>query len=146
MFAVGMISVGFGAVDMAMVAPLGLDILAAVGLAEVVVVTVTAFLAGPIDAFSAKLSRAEGAGRTASDIGALASGFTVVVIGLQVVALGLALVSPSGLTLLGQEPELAELAANYIAVRMGESLSPLCSWLGWSRFECSACAVFRSSC
>lgn len=119
MFAVGMISVGFGAVDMALVGPFGVEVVAAVGLGEVVVVTASAFLAGPIDVLTSRVAQAEGGGRLAVELGALLVGFLAVLAFLQVVAVGIAWSSESLLVALGQDPAAAAGAAAYVQVRLG---------------------------
>ncbi|MCX6406142.1 MAG: MATE family efflux transporter [Propionibacteriales bacterium] len=119
MFAVGMISVGFGAVDMALVAPFGVEVLAAVGLGEVVVVTASAFLAGPIDVLTSRVAQSEGGERLAHELGSLLVGFVAVLALLQVVAVGFAWSSETLLVALGQDPAAAAGAATYVQVRLG---------------------------
>ena len=64
-FGLSMVTVGFGALDLAMVAPKGIDNVAAVGQADVLVAGIYAFFIGAVDAFSSRVAIAEGEGSTA---------------------------------------------------------------------------------
>ena len=63
-FALGMISAGFGALDLIMIAPKGLDAVAATGQGDVLVATAYALLLGVVDVFASRLAIAEGGGTT----------------------------------------------------------------------------------
>src|SRR2546423_1449598 len=67
----GVLSVGFGAVDLAMVAPFGASHIAAVGLGELIVSALFAVLFGYSDLFGTKLARAEGADATRAGLATL---------------------------------------------------------------------------
>lgn len=118
MFAIGLISVGWGALDLAMLAPFGEDNVAAMGMGEAVTMTISAFLAGLIDAFSGRVAQAEGAGETGRRLPLLFCAFLVVLLPVAVVLLlGALLVSPF-LELIGQNPELVPLASDFVAIRL----------------------------
>ncbi len=56
LFAMGMVSVGFGAVDLLMIAPLGLRHIAAVSQGELITSALLAALIGLVDTFIARLA------------------------------------------------------------------------------------------
>lgn len=118
MFALGLLAVGFGAVDLAMVAPLGAEHVAAVGVGESVVTLVGAFAVGFVDSFTGRLAQAEGAGETGRRLPVLVGGFLLALVPLQVLALVIALGIRPVLDLVGQSSEIVPLASTYVAVRM----------------------------
>lgn len=118
MFALGMLSVGFGAIDLAMVAPLGIEQVAAVGLGDAVVVLILAFAAGIIDIFTSRLAMAEGSGTTNRRLPVLLIALGLVLLALQGVAVVIALVLSPILYGLGQPDAVVPPASDYASARL----------------------------
>ncbi|WP_420365954.1 MATE family efflux transporter [Curtobacterium sp. L3-7] len=118
MLALGLVAVGFGVADVAMVSPAGVGAVAAVGLGDTVVVAVSAFFFGLIDTFSARLAAAEGAGSTATRLPELAGAFLLGTIPLVAIGVGCAIAAGPFLGLIGQPEEIVPGASGYIATRM----------------------------
>jgi Na+-driven multidrug efflux pump len=91
MFCLGLLAVGFGAIDLAMVARLGAKHVAAVGVGESVVTLFSAFAVGFVDSFTVRLAKAEGAGETGRKLPVLGGGFLLALVPLQLLALGVAI-------------------------------------------------------
>lgn len=118
MFALGLLSVAFGTVDLAMIAPLGVEQVAAVGLGDAVVVLILAFAAGSIDISTNRLAKAEGTGTTGASLLLLLSALTLVLLGVQVIALVVTSVLGPILTMLGQADSVVPFATNYADARL----------------------------
>ncbi|WP_046729985.1 MATE family efflux transporter [Streptomyces humi] len=117
-FLTGLVSVGFGAVDILLISPKGLDQVAAVGLGDVINAGLTALLAiGVVDTFSSRLAIAEGRGDLARRLPVLASALLVLLLVAQASAVLLSSAVQPGLRLAGQDPRLAGLAADFVIVR-----------------------------
>ncbi|WP_424921721.1 MATE family efflux transporter [Streptomyces sp. wa1] len=112
------IGVGFGAIDLIMVAPFGVTYVAAVGLADLIVMGLTAYCTGLVHVFSSRLGIAEGQRSLADRLSALFGAFAVCALVLQALAMGLALSAERFLELAGQDPELIPPAVDYIQVRL----------------------------
>ncbi len=84
--AIGIVSVGYGMVDMAMIAPLGVGHLAAVGQGELITSGVLALLMGLRDSFSSRLAIAEGEGKTAIQLPLLFISFLLALFPCQIFA------------------------------------------------------------
>ncbi|MBQ1089391.1 MATE family efflux transporter [Streptomyces sp. B93] len=115
-----MSSVGaaFSAVDLAMVAPLGLRYVAAVGLADLVVTGVLAFAGGLVRVFCSRLAIAEGEGERGRRLPVLLMALLWCGLACQLLLLPIAWGSEWFLDLIGQDPELVPLTADYIVVRL----------------------------
>ena len=118
MLAVGLVTTGFGAVDLAMVAPKGVEHVAAVGQGDLIITGISAFLLGMVEAFAGRLAVAEGEGTTAHRLPVLALALLLVLVACQLAALAVAAVIEPALTLLGQDPQLVPLVGDYVTVRL----------------------------
>jgi len=118
MFALGLISLGFGAVDLAMIAPLGLTHVAAVGLGEAIFTMIAAFVGGFTDSFAGRLAQAEGGGLTAERFPQLVGALLLVLLPIDVLLVAIALAATLLLRDLHQNAVLVPLAGSYIAVRL----------------------------
>ena len=117
MFAIDLISVGYGVVDLAFIAHGGTVMVVAVGLGDLVTLLYMAFFAGVVDVYAARLARAEGCSqmrRLPRLLGALA------VIAMLWTVLGIiaAACTPPLLDLVGSNRAAADIAAGYVTVRM----------------------------
>ncbi|WP_405590118.1 MATE family efflux transporter [Streptomyces sp. NBC_01190] len=117
MFTLSMVTVGFGAVDMVMIAPKGITAVAAVGQADVLVAAIFAFFTGVVDAFSSRLAIAEGEGSTAMRLPVLAGAMALALVPCQLVGVALAAGTGPALSLFGQKHELIPLITDYVGVR-----------------------------
>ena len=117
-FAVGLVTVGFGAIDLLMVGVLGVAHVAAVGQGDLIVTCILAALVGFVDIFAARLAAAEGAGdRGARQIG-LAAGFLCAVVLCALLAFAVsALIRPT-LVMLRQVDELIDPINAYVVHRL----------------------------
>jgi MATE family multidrug resistance protein len=117
-FLTGLVSVGFGAIDILLISPKGLDQVAAVGLGDVVNAGLTALLAiGVVDTFSSRLAIAEGRADLARRLPELAAALLVLLLVAQALAVLLSFAVEPGLRLAGQSRQLAPLAADFVTVR-----------------------------
>ncbi|MFD8811695.1 MATE family efflux transporter [Streptomyces sp. NPDC059627] len=117
-FLTGLVSVGFGAIDILLISPKGLDQVAAVGLGDVVNAGLTALLAiGVVDTFSSRLAIAEGRADLARRLPELAAALLVLLLVAQALAVLLSSAVEPGLRLAGQSRQLAPLAADFVTVR-----------------------------
>ncbi|MFI6080793.1 MATE family efflux transporter [Streptomyces sp. NPDC051217] len=112
------VGAGFSAVDLAMVAPLGLQYVAAVGLADLVVTGVLAFAGGLVRVFCSRLAIAEGEEERARRLPVLVGALLWCGLVCQVLLVPIALGSEWFLELIGQDPGLVPLTADYIVVRL----------------------------
>tara|TARA_B100000767_G_C19741683_1_gene526485 strand:+ start:250 stop:1596 length:1347 start_codon:yes stop_codon:yes gene_type:complete len=117
-FWAGMIIVGFGAIDLAMVAPFGAVQLAAVGQADILVTAVMAGVLGFSDSYSTRLAQAEGAGRTKRTFLPLVLGLVVVAFGLTCLLIAATPAIEPLLYMFGQIETLVPLIAAYIVIRL----------------------------
>jgi len=117
-FWAGMIIVGFGAIDLAMVAPFGAVQLAAVGQADILVIAVMAGVLGFSDSYSTRLAQAEGAGRTKRTFLPLVLGLVVVAFGLTCLLIAATPAIEPLLYMFGQIETLVPLIAAYIVIRL----------------------------
>ena len=117
-FWAGMIIVGFGAIDLAMVAPFGAVQLAAVGQADILVIAVMAGVLGFSDSYSTRLAQAEGAGRTKRTFLPLVLGLVVVAFGLTCLLIAATPAIEPLLYMFGQIETLVPLIASYIVIRL----------------------------
>ncbi|MGW1564075.1 MATE family efflux transporter [Streptomyces sp. NPDC002144] len=118
MLAVGLVTTGFGMVDLLMVAPKGVNHVAAVGQGSVLLMGVSAFFLGVIDAFAGRLAIAEGEGTTARRLPSLAAALLVTLALCQLAALLLTAVTEPVLSLLRQDRDLVPLLGDYMRVRL----------------------------
>lgn len=119
-FLMGLVIVGFGAVDLIMVAPTGTEHVAAVGQGEIIFSGLTALLSiGVVDTFSGRLAVAEGRGETTERLPALVGALVLLIVVCQVVAVLPILGLETALRLAGQDPSLIPLVGDYVAVRAG---------------------------
>lgn len=118
MLAIGLLNVGFGTIDLAMVAPLGIEQIAAVGLGDAVVVLVLAFAGGIVDIFTSRLAQAEGVGNTNARLPVLLAALALVLIPLQAIAIVVMFVLRPVLSLLGQSNDVVPLTGDYADARL----------------------------
>lgn len=114
----GLAVLGIGAVDLLMIAPKGVNHVAAVGLGDLVVTAVFSFFTGFVDAFGSRLAMAEGDESVGKRLPVLAA--VIVILALLSQALGIAVafgVRPA-LTAFGQDKLLVPLVADYIRMRI----------------------------
>ncbi len=117
-FGVGLLGVGFGVVGVAMVAPFGLEAVAAVGLGESVIMLLSAFFVGFINVFTARLARAEGSGKGESAFPKLLHAFLIAIVFMEILATIVAVALWFVLPLMVADSEVAKLARQYVAVRL----------------------------
>jgi multidrug resistance protein, MATE family len=117
-FLIGSVTVGFGVIDLVMIAPKGSLHVAAVGLADLIIIGLFAFFGGIADIFAARLAQAEGSGQTMRRLPALGTAFGVTMVGYAVVGVLVSLVISPLLRLAGQDPVLIPLVDDYTAVRL----------------------------
>lgn len=118
LFAMGMVSVGFGAVDLLMIAPLGLQHIAAVSQGELITSALLAALIGLVDTFTARLAVMEGAGKTRERLPALVASFVVLALLVTLIASLIALSIKPVLTGFNQVPDLINPIADYVVTRL----------------------------
>ncbi|MFF5283965.1 MATE family efflux transporter [Streptomyces sp. NPDC013171] len=118
-FAIMLVSVGAGAIDLLMIAPKGLDHVAAAGQGELIVTAAFAFFIGLTDTFSSRLAMAEGQGTSAQRLPVLAGAFLLALVPAQVLAVVVVLCVEPLLTLIHQDPALVPLVGDYTAIRIG---------------------------
>ncbi|RKN38373.1 MATE family efflux transporter [Streptomyces hoynatensis] len=118
MLATGLVGTGFGLVDLLMIAPKGVGHVAAVGQGSIVLLAVSTFFLGVVEAFSGRLAIAEGAGTTARRLPVLATTLLLALALCQLAALPAAALAEPALTLLGQKPELVPPMGDYLQVRL----------------------------
>jgi multidrug resistance protein, MATE family len=118
-FLITSVSVGFGAVDLIMITPKGVDHVAAVGQAELFVAAMSAFFIGIVDTFSSRAAMAEGRGTTAQRLPVLAAAFVLLLLAGEVVGLAITALIEPFLGLVNQQPDLIPLVGDYVGVRAG---------------------------
>ncbi|MDE3724634.1 MATE family efflux transporter [Nocardiopsis sp. N85] len=111
--------VGMGAVDLLMIAPLGMVHIAALGLGDLIAVALFSFFAGLVHALSGRLAVAEGAGETVRRLPVLAVAGAALLAVFQVVGLVAAPLVAPALTAAGQDPVLVPAVADHLGVRLG---------------------------
>lgn len=117
-FAIGMVTVGFGAIDLLMVGVLGIQHVAAVGQGDLIATSILVAFVGFVDVFAARLASFEGANtKDARQIG-LAFGFLATVVICAVVTVGVAMLVQPGLVLAQQVDELIAPISDYVAWRL----------------------------
>lgn len=116
-FGLGVVSVGFGALDLIMVAPKGLDQAAAVGQADVLISAIHAVFIGVVDVFSSRLAMAEGEQRTSHRLPVLGTALLLLLIPCQLLGIALGLGIEPLLRATGQKAELIPLVGDYVQVR-----------------------------
>ncbi|CQR66117.1 MATE family efflux transporter [Streptomyces leeuwenhoekii] len=113
----GLVSVGFGTLDLIMIAPKGLDQVAAVGQAEVLISAIYAVFIGVVDVFGSRLAIAEGEGLTWRRLPVLATALLLLLIPCQIIGVALGLGVEPLLRVTGQKAELIPLVGDYVQVR-----------------------------
>ncbi|MGV9936641.1 MATE family efflux transporter [Streptomyces olivaceoviridis] len=116
-FGLGVVSVGFGALDLIMVAPKGLDQAAAVGQADVLISAIYAVFIGVVDVFSSRLAMAEGEQRTSHRLPVLGTALLLLLIPCQLLGIALGLGIEPLMRATGQKAELIPLVGDYVQVR-----------------------------
>jgi multidrug resistance protein, MATE family len=117
-FMIGSIAVGFGAIDLIMIAPKGVTNVAAVGQADLIVIGLAAFFGGAVDIFAARLAKAEGGGRTMRRLPTLGAAFALMLVAAGAFAILLAQLVEPFLTFTGQPAELVPLVDDYATLRL----------------------------
>lgn len=117
-FLMGLLIVGFGAIDLIMVAPTGTEHVAAVGQGEIIFAGLSALLSiGVVDTFSARLAVAEGRGETSKRLPVLVKALVLLIVLCQIVVVLPVLGLETVLGWTGQDPALIPLVGDYVAVR-----------------------------
>lgn len=116
-FVLGTISVGFGAVDLAMVAPLGVEHVAAVGQADLFVTALFAFFLGMVDVFSSRVAIAEGEHTLSRRLWVLVFALLLIVLPAQLIAVVLAVTIEPILQLFRQSEAVIPLIGDYVSLR-----------------------------
>lgn len=114
----GLVSAGFGAVDMAMIAPLGSDHVAAVGQSDVLCAAIFSFFLGLVDAVASRIAVSEGAAETGHGIGDLGGAFLLLLVPCMLVAWLVAASTDFLLHAARQDARLIPLMTDYISWRM----------------------------
>jgi Na+-driven multidrug efflux pump len=117
-FLIGTIAVGFGALDLIMVAPKGVTVVAAVGQADLIIIGLAAFFGGVVDVAAARLAKAEGGGQTMSRLLPLAAAFGLMLVVCAVLAALLAMLVEPFLSLTGQPEAVVPLVDDYLSTRL----------------------------
>ncbi|MBM7771678.1 Na+-driven multidrug efflux pump [Actinokineospora baliensis] len=110
------VGVGYGAIDLAMIAPFGVRYVAAVGLADLIVIGITSYAGGLVAVFASRLAIAEGEGTTPRRLPVLAGSFLLCALVFEAVAVGLSLAMGWLLRVANQPVELIPLAVDYATV------------------------------
>ncbi|CAL9337236.1 hypothetical protein SUDANB121_00204 [Nocardiopsis dassonvillei] len=118
MLPVEFLVVGMGAVDLLMIAPLGMVHIAALGLADLLAVALFAFFGGLVHALGGRLAAAEGAGELLLRLSAVGLAALVVLGAFQLAALALVPLAAPLLALAGQDPLIVPAVADHLAVRL----------------------------
>ena len=113
----GVVAVGFGAIDLLMIAPKGLSHVAATGQGDLLITGIYAFFLGVVDVFASRLAIAEGEGATERRLLVLVGALGVLMIPGQVLGIALGVVTEPVLDLLGQDPTITPLVGDYVTVR-----------------------------
>jgi Na+-driven multidrug efflux pump len=117
-FAIGMVTVGFGAIDLLMVGVIGIQHVAAVGQGDLIATSILVAFVGFVDVFAARLATFEGAHtKDGRQIG-LAFGFLATVVICALVAVGIAVLIQPVLVLARQVDELITPISEYVAWRL----------------------------
>lgn len=117
-FLIGSVTVGFGVIDLIMIAPKGSLYVAAVGLADLLIIGLFAFFGGIVDIFAARLAQAEGSGQTMRRLPTLGAAFGMTMVVYAVLGVLVSLLIPPFLRLTGQDTALIPLVDDYAAVRL----------------------------
>jgi multidrug resistance protein, MATE family len=117
-FLISTVSVSFGAVDLLMVAPKGIEHVAAVGQGDLIIIGLFAFFGGFVDVFSSKLAMAEGRGESARRLPVLVGALLLTAAVCALIAALVAVGIGPFLRLTGQDPELVPLVEDYTSVRL----------------------------
>jgi MATE family multidrug resistance protein len=113
----GLLSTGFGAVDLAMVAPFGASHIAAVGLGELIVATHFAVLFGYFDLFGTKLAQNEGADASGARLPTLLHLYGLAILTVSVLFLGASFLVRPALTAAYSESKLVWPVSAYVIIR-----------------------------
>ncbi|PIE32926.1 MAG: hypothetical protein CSA55_02720 [Ilumatobacter coccineus] len=117
-FFIGLASVAFGASDLIMVAPKGLEQSAAVAAGDLIVVGLFAFLFGITDFFAGRLAMVEGQHQTSRHLRVLVAVLAVLIVVSQIIAVVLSIPLDRLLELGGQDTNLIPLIGDYVSVRL----------------------------
>ncbi|MFE0181240.1 MATE family efflux transporter [Streptomyces olivaceus] len=111
-------SVGFGAIDLLMVAGKGVEHVAAVGQGDLIVSAVFAFFLGTVDVFGSRLAMAEGEQTSGRQLPVLTGALILLAAASTAVAFALSFVVEPALRLAGQSHTIVPLMGDYISVRL----------------------------
>jgi len=117
-FAIGMVTVGFGAVDLLMVGALGVDHVAAVGQGDLIASCILAGFVGFVDVSASRLAASEGSGGLGTRHSALAIGFLLSAVLCAALALVLSLLIRPALVLMQQVDTLIDPITAYVTHRL----------------------------
>lgn len=115
------VGVGFGAIDLAMIAPKGVLHVAAVGQADLIVAGLFALFSGVVDTFASRLAMSEGRGGGLERLGVLGAALLIMAVLCEGVGLLVALGIDPVLRALHQNSTLVPLVGHYVAVRLGSA-------------------------
>lgn len=116
-FVIGMVTVGFGAVDMLMIAPKGVVHIAALSQGDLIFAVLGAFFLGIVDVFSSRFAMAESRGERMQRLPALAAVVVAIVVVYQLISIAMAAVIPPLLRLAHQPGDVVALVSDYLWVR-----------------------------
>ena len=115
---VSSVSVGFGTVDLAMIAHKGVGHVAAVGEGDLIIAGLIGFFSGFVDTFSSRLAMAEGQGETGRRLPVLAGALLLMVAVCEVVAVAASFAVTPLLHAAHQNADLVPGVHDYVAVRL----------------------------
>ncbi|WP_326821670.1 MATE family efflux transporter [Streptosporangium sp. NBC_01756] len=112
------IIVGMGAVDLLMIAPLGVLHIAALGLGDLVSIAVFSFFVGLVHAYAGRLAVAEGKQELAQRLPVLAGAAALVLLLFQLLGYLIGLGMGPGLDAIGQDAEIVPFVDGYLDIRL----------------------------
>ncbi|MEU5761277.1 MATE family efflux transporter [Nocardia sp. NPDC047648] len=116
-FLISMVTVGFGAVDMLMIAPKGVEHIAAVSQGDLIYAMLSAFFLGAVDVFGSRFAMAESNGERIQRLPALAAAFAAIVVVYQLASMIVAAIIPSLLRMAHQPSHIVALVSDYLWLR-----------------------------
>jgi len=117
-FLISSVSVGFGTIDLIMVARKGGIHVAAVGQGDLITIGLVALFVGFVDTFSSRLAMAEGSGQTSRRLPVLTAALLLMVGVCEAAGVLLVIGVKPFLELAHQDPRLIPLVNDFVSVRM----------------------------
>lgn len=118
MFAIELLHTGYGVVDLFFISKFGIEMIAAVGLGDLIVLLYLAFFRGTVDVYASRLARAEGGFALEQESSRLMHALFLVSLMWTAIAVCAGFLTPHVLKILGSDPGVLKIAAAYIMVRM----------------------------